>query len=90
MTQVKLTAHPEYAYTRRQGANSVAHQHAVLDQSIRMSRFKRDKGDALCRPARTFWGLEVTNTGPVSCPKCIDLASRYGVELVDPTSGGTK
>jgi hypothetical protein len=79
-----LTAHPEYAYTRRQGAWSFAHTHAVLDQDLSTARFKRTQGDALCRPARSFWGLEPAQR-PVSCPRCVELAGRYGVTLTDPT-----
>jgi hypothetical protein len=50
-----LSAHPEYAYTRRQGAYSFAHQHAVLDRPLVTGRFRREQGDALCRLARRFW-----------------------------------
>jgi hypothetical protein len=81
-----LTARPSYAYTRRQGAWSFAHTHAVLDQDLNAGRFKRTKGDALCRPAEKFWGLEPITTRGVSCPKCKELAERYGVELIDPTA----
>ena len=86
MSTSTLTAHPEYAYTRRQGDRSIAHDHAVLDQDLIAPRFRREKGDALCRPARKFWGLYPTDASPVTCPRCIELAERYGVALIDPTA----
>lgn len=84
MTMAKVTAHPEHAYTRRQTDRTFGHDHAVLDQDLDRGRFKREKGDALYKPARKFWGLYPTNTSPVSCPRCIDLAERHGVELSSP------
>jgi hypothetical protein len=83
-----LSAHPEYAYVPRQGAYSYSHNHAVLDQPLTKGRLKRAKGDALCRV--DFWGLYPSNDGPVSCPRCISLAERYGVTLVNPTAGGAR
>ena len=82
-----LTAHPAYAYSPRQGAWTIARYHAALDQPLVAGRCKRDKGDALCKPAQRFWGLEAVTTSPVTCPRCLELAKRYGVTLTDPKEG---
>jgi hypothetical protein len=76
-----VTAHAEYAYNPRQGACSIAREHAILDQPINSARFRRDTGDALCKPRRAFWGLNPGSTNKVSCPRCLELAERYGVTL---------
>jgi hypothetical protein len=76
-----ITAHAEYAYNPRQGARSVAREHAILDIPLRRSRIRRDAGDALCKPRRAFWGLSQGSTPEVSCPRCLELAERYGVTL---------
>jgi hypothetical protein len=79
------TAHPVAAYHPRQGPNMKHIRHGVLDQDLIAARFRRTKGDALCRTARTFWGLEPVTSSPVTCPRCKELAERYGIELIDPT-----
>lgn len=82
MTTTPLTAHAGYAYQPRQGARSVSHSHAVLDQPLKAGRLVRDTGDALCRPRRDFWGLEsVKDEHSVTCPRCVARAERYGVVL---------
>ena len=75
------SAHAEYAYSPRQGARSIAREHAILDQPVRVGRFRRDAGDALCKPRRAFWGLDQGSTNCVSCPRCLELAKRYSVKL---------
>lgn len=86
-----LTAHPAYAYSPRPSSkNSIGRDHAMLDQPLTAGRFKRERGDALCKPAKRFWGLYAVVTSPVTCPRCIELAERYGVELVDPTKTGMR
>lgn len=81
-----LTARPAYAYSPRQTAWSYANYHAVLDQPLDAGRLHRKAGDALCKPAQRFWGLERITTSPVDCPRCIELAERHGVTLIDPTN----
>jgi hypothetical protein len=76
-----ITAHAEYAYNPRQGARSIAREHAILDRPLRFARIRRDAGDALCKPRRAFWGLHPGSTPEVSCPRCLHLAKRYGVIL---------
>lgn len=77
-----LTAHIGYAYSPRQGARSTSSNHAVLDQPLKTGRLTREPGDALCRPRRKFWGLEdALHEQSVTCPRCRDLADRYGVSL---------
>lgn len=79
-----LTANPAYAYSPRQTAWSYANYHAVLTEPLSAGRFQRQAGDALCKPTRKFWGLELITTSPVTCPRCIELAERHGVTLIDP------
>lgn len=83
-----VTAHPEYAYNPRQGAWSIARYHAVLDTDLTVGRFRRSRGDALCKPRSKFWGLEETKTGAVDCPHCVERADRYGVILLPPKEAG--
>jgi len=78
-----LTAHAEAAYHPRQGAMSISRDHAVLDQPLAAGRFTRDRGDALCKPARRFWGLAPGGGHIVNCPECISRAERYGVTLLE-------
>lgn len=76
-----VTATAKYAFNPRQGDRSDARYHAVIDTPIAEGRFVRAAGDALCRPARKFWGLAVGNPSAVNCPRCLVLAQRYDVRL---------
>lgn len=84
------TAHVEYAYNPRQGPRSMARYHAVLDQPLRAGRFRRDAGDALCRPRSAFWGLYPGAADQVSCPTCRDRATRYGIQLEERPPKATR
>ncbi len=76
-----ITATAEYAYTRREGDRGNGRYHAVIDSPITVGRFIRQKGDALCKPRREFWGLSKGGSDLVDCPRCIELAGRYVVTL---------
>jgi len=80
---VTITAHPETAYHLRQGPNMRNNDHAVLDQDLTSGRLRRKAGDALCKPRRAFWGLERQRGRVVDCPRCVELAERHGVTLLD-------
>lgn len=84
-----LTAHVGYAYTPRQGALSTSSGHAVLEQPLQVGRLVRERGDALCRPRRRFWGLEsVNDQRDITCPNCAARAERYGVTIRPLTTTG--
>jgi hypothetical protein len=79
-----ITAHPEYAYRPRPGdRTSPGSNHAVLDQPLNRARFRRQAGDALCKPAAKFWGLydDGPHQAPVDCQRCLATARRHGVTL---------
>jgi hypothetical protein len=73
-----------YAYSPRENTGSRANTHIVLgpDEKIDVGRYHRDgaRFDALCRPARKFWGLtETDSTRTVTCPLCLIRALQHGV-----------
>ena len=57
------TATVRYAFSPRQGASSGGQYHAVISEPIAAGRYARKAGDALCRPRRAFWGLELGGAG---------------------------
>lgn len=72
--------YPAYAYSPRQGDMTIARTHAALADSFQRGRFRRERGDALCKPRDRFWGLEPTEDyREVDCPTCVDRARRYGI-----------
>lgn len=83
---LRPTAHPAYAYGPRPRPSPHARYHAVLDRPLVAGRFRREAGEALCKPATRFWGLALVTTAPVTCPRCLELAERHGVELIDSTT----
>lgn len=80
------SAHVAYAYSRREGANSLGKYHLVLDQSIDSGRLHRTAEDALCRPGRQFWGLEPRPNADADCPRCLRLAIQHGVSVATPAA----
>lgn len=66
-----------YAYTRRQGEFSNGAEHYITNQAIHVGRLHREAGDALCRPQRTFWGLDPRpERTDATCKRCIEIAGR--------------
>lgn len=66
-----------YAYSPREGARdgffSPGKDHFQLLSPVAEGRFKRESGDALCKPAVKFWGLQGFNDdSPVTCRQCLD------------------
>ena len=79
------TGHVRYAYALRQGDRSNGADHIVVDTAVYAGRFRREAGDALCRPRARFRDLSPgsdTATGIASCPVCLDRAARYGIEVL--------
>ncbi|GAA2457250.1 hypothetical protein [Streptomyces macrosporus] len=77
-----LTGHVRYAFNPRQGASSNGGYHIVLDQPLSAGRLSREAGDALCKRAAAFWGLERGNPDQQpTCTSCLKRAERYGVTV---------
>lgn len=77
-----LTGHVRYAFNRRQGASSNGSYHLVLDQPLHTGRLNREKGDALCKPASKFWGLDRgSDQATVNCPICLQRAERHDITV---------
>lgn len=84
---VQADAHVAYAYSRREGANSLGKYHIVLNQPLDSGRLHRMAEDALCRPGRQFWGLEPRPRSAPDCPRCLRLASQHGVTVPTTVQG---
>jgi len=83
-----LTAHPRATYNPAASIRHATGFHAVLDQPLTVGRFKREAGDALCKPAWRFRALEIWHSGAnlaswVRCERCRELAERHGVKIRD-------
>lgn len=52
--------------------------HIVLRVDLDRGRLHRRAGDALCRPARTFWQLGASRDEP-DCKRCLEIARRIGL-----------
>lgn len=76
------TAHVAYAYSKRQGPNSLGQYHAVLDQAFQSGRYRRNAGDTLCPKRSGFWGLEERlEMAAPTCPGCAAAADRHGITI---------
>ncbi len=47
-----------YAYSRRENVGSTGKYHLITTEHIERHPLFRRPGDALCKPARKFWGLD--------------------------------
>jgi hypothetical protein len=68
-----------HAYTPNERGHYGGSEHVVVAGDLRFGRLLRSAGDALCRPARRFWGLQDYPRGhqaPATCTRCIDVATR--------------
>lgn len=69
-----------YAYTPRQGPSSNGTYHLVVQAPLQAGRLRREPGDALCKPARRFWGLDGGRTeadfDSRPCATCSTLRGR--------------
>lgn len=63
--------------------------HLIVTSDMTRGRLVRQAGDALCKPAARFWGLEPEperSLKTVSCKRCKEIAERLGL-LADPQDG---
>jgi hypothetical protein len=76
------TAHIAYAYSERQGDNSLGKYHAVLNEDFASGRYRREKGQTACPKKDGFWWLEerreMTEPG---CPRCAEAVRRHGITI---------
>ena len=73
-----------HAYVPRQTARAVGANHAVLTAPLTVGRLVRQAGDALCKPASNFWGLEQHRSFEkqgVDCQRCREIAARHQLTL---------
>jgi len=71
-----------HAYTPRETGSYGGRDHLVTEVPIHSGRLVRHPGDALCKPARRFWGLHRTGEGsPVTCKRCLEIAQRPDVAV---------
>lgn len=72
-----------HAYSPHERATSNGACHAVLAGEYQNGRLQRKRGDALCKPASEFWGLEnfdIEKDRPekaITCKTCLERANRY-------------
>ncbi|WP_231905027.1 MULTISPECIES: hypothetical protein [Streptomycetaceae] len=76
-----LTAHVRHASKPRQGDVFSGGYHLVLNQPVTVDRFRRDTGEALCKPRDRFSDLALTPDAAVTCRVCRDRAARYGITI---------
>lgn len=72
------------AYSPRQSDLSHGGSHIVTAEPIHVGRLHRGPLDALCKPRRRFWGLEVLPVDSASartptCSRCLAIAERLGI-----------
>lgn len=79
-TRLPFETYPAYAYNPHEHATSNGGMHIVTREDFKIRRLKRERGDALCKRARDFWGLDGREPGErlPTCKTCLDRAARYG------------
>jgi hypothetical protein len=71
-----------YAYNPHENTGSNGSYHITLKEPLRAGRLKREAGDALCKPAREFWGLDEREPGTMAtCLKCLETAERLAEKV---------
>lgn len=87
-----VPCHVEHAYARRTTDMYSGADHVVLDGPLEHGRLRRDLGDALCKPARTFRDLEPTNDRrDPSCVTCLAHLERLvAAGVLERPSGGRR
>lgn len=63
-----------HSYSPRHNVKTSSANHFVLDEVYESGKYKREPGDALCRPSEKFWQLEKMHEDDivVDCQKCLD------------------
>lgn len=67
------------AYHPRDRGSAAGRDHAILLDPFVYGQLRRSAGDALCRPAKQFWGLQDVTSSPrrlVSCVPCLEKIGR--------------
>lgn len=82
-----VRAHVEHAYPPRPGAFTQGGDHIILDQELFVGRLHRKTQDALCKPARKFWGLDggLRQLATANCKVCLarqDRLRAQGINVV--------
>lgn len=80
-----------YAYSPRQTATPIGAYHLVTLERLEAGRITRDAGDALCKPARRFWGLErhpSFEKNGADCKRCREIAARLNLSLLTSAQPG--
>jgi len=70
-----------HAYAPRESATHGGSDHVVLLRDLDLGRLRREKGDALCKPAKKFWGLVVASDRLPDCLACIERVEKISLEL---------
>jgi hypothetical protein len=67
------------AYHPRDRGMAHGSQHLVTTRPLDAGRLHRKPGDALCKPATKFWGLNAHPEREASCKRCIKIGARLGL-----------
>lgn len=72
-----------HAYTPNEVGHYGGGYHLMLMQPFVSGQLRRAAGDALCKPARKFWGLhEISTLCQIpDCKRCLELAHRHGIDI---------
>ncbi len=69
-----------YAYSPRENVGSTGKYHLITTEQISRHPLFRRPGDALCKPARKFWGLDGGRTAEDferhGCARCREIRDR--------------
>ena len=69
-----------YAYSPRENVGSTGKYHLIATERIAHGPLVREPGDALCKPARKFWGLDGRRTAEDferhGCARCREIRDR--------------
>jgi hypothetical protein len=76
---MKLTVYGAYNPSDR--GNSAGGNHLVVSEAFVGGRLRREAGDALCKPARKFWGLYEHAERKPTCKRCLEIAARHGLPV---------
>lgn len=64
------------AYHPRDRGMAHGAEHWVTTKPLAIGQLRRRPGDALCKPARKFWGLYAHPEREPTCKRCIEIATR--------------
>lgn len=86
-----ITGQVAYAYSPNEGANSGIYSpgknHFIINAQFKKGRFARNAGDTLCKPAKSFWGLDVRDGDDyVTCQSCQNRM----IEIMQGNEVGTR